>query len=261
MCTFDSVVLLYQVLWQNAKKSFSCTSVSLARIHWIQWGYVQSVPLYTSGTQHIAAGRDPTGLFLQYKSLGLRPELKKMSMYVTSWPTHSREGLAVEELLMHTEFQKCKPGWAPYLRAHRKRWKPNASARLQSCCEQKRHAGLLNWESTEKIQENTGRKKANPRTFPVGISPLALRQTSGWRLLAQRHVPAGTRHAAGDTWTRDTCYSSAGTRTSKYQLAISKVRQNITIRVLAIRTEMLEHYSKMIFGSKIWPSLRRSTVN
>lgn len=76
----------------------------------------------------------------------------------------------------------------------------------------------------------------------------------------KRHVPVETCHTLGegDRWRRETCYLSAGTRTSEYKLAIFKFCQNITIRLLAIRTEMLEHYSKTIFGSKTLTILRPS---
>lgn len=76
----------------------------------------------------------------------------------------------------------------------------------------------------------------------------------------KRHVPVETCHTLGegDRWRRETCYLNAGMRTSEYKLAIFKFCQNITIRLLAIRTEMLEHYSKTIFGSKTLTILRQS---
>lgn len=76
----------------------------------------------------------------------------------------------------------------------------------------------------------------------------------------KRHVPVETCHTLGEgaRWRRETCYLSAGTRTSEYKLGIFKFCQNITIRLLAIRTEMLEHYFKTIFGSKTLTILRQS---
>jgi len=79
----------------------------------------------------------------------------------------------------------------------------------------------------------------------------------------ERHVPVETCRVLGEgaRWRRETSCFSAGRQTSQYKLARSKFGQNITVRLLAIRTEMLEHYSKTIFGSKTLTALRCDNLN
>lgn len=172
MRTFDSMVLLIGFC-DKTQKFLSCTSMSLARIHSTRWSSIQPIPLRTSGTQRIAAA----GIQLD-SSLGLRPELKKTYMHVTFWPMHGREGLAAEELPMHAEFQEYQLGWTPYLRAHWKWWSQNTSARLPSCKNEGKY-----WE------ENTQPAHICGRYLITDI-----RVDAWWLFLAQRHVPAGTRH-------------------------------------------------------------------
>lgn len=54
----------------------------------------------------------------------------------------------------------------------------------------------------------------------------------------------------GVGWRRETRCPSAGTGSSKHTLAVFNFCQNIPVRLLAIRTEMLEPYSKATFGSE-----------
>lgn len=150
--TSDSMVLLIGFCDKKKKSFFSCTSRSLAQIHWLQASYAQLEPLCSSPTGAILLAK-PAGCCLEKDALGLGPQFKKSPMRVTFRALS--KGLIVEELLVlsfaelqaHKQRSSRYPRWAGAPRIVLGGWNGTAQKSLKVIGRKKTHTLKLSISS------------------------------------------------------------------------------------------------------------------